>query len=241
MRDEGARVTQKDQHQGDLRDKIKVFKQSRHFADLSEDNLHNIASLATQCYFRKGEFIFREMDSPEFFYLLQAGRVKLFKESACGKNFTVGVLQPSETIHSAVLFDGTPRWASAQAMDEVTVLRIGREEFLSFVTENPVIAMSFISVLAVQIQRAYDRLIDMVVERVDQRLVKTIYMLASKFGNTLFLTTEDIADLAGTTTETTIRVISRLKHSGVIDSTRGKIIILDQTRLRLLSCDLGLV
>ncbi|TET13231.1 MAG: helix-turn-helix domain-containing protein, partial [Dehalococcoidia bacterium] len=57
----------------------------------------------------------------------------------------------------------------------------------------------------------------------------------SKLGSTLPFTGQEIADMAGTTTETAIRVMSRLKDSGVIRSSRGRIIILDETKLRLLS------
>jgi len=60
-------------------------------------------------------------------------------------------------------------------------------------------------------------------------------MLSSKLGSTLPFTREEIADMAGTTTETAIRLMSRLKDGGVIRSGRGKIIILDEARLRLLS------
>jgi CRP-like cAMP-binding protein len=41
--------------------------------------------------------------------------------------------------------------------------------------------------------------------------------------------------MAGTTTETAIRVLSRLKDGDIVRSARGKITILDETKLRLLS------
>ena len=41
--------------------------------------------------------------------------------------------------------------------------------------------------------------------------------------------------MSGTTTETAIRVTSQLKERGIINSVRGKIIILDEAKLRLLS------
>ncbi len=45
-------------------------------------------------------------------------------------------------------------------------------------------------------------------------------------------TREEIADMAGTTPETTVGVLSRLKKLGVIDPKRGKITILDAISLR---------
>jgi len=60
-------------------------------------------------------------------------------------------------------------------------------------------------------------------------------MLSSKLGLTLPFTRQDIADMVGTTTETAIRVMSHLKDRGIIRSVRGKVIILDKEKLRLLS------
>jgi CRP-like cAMP-binding protein len=60
-------------------------------------------------------------------------------------------------------------------------------------------------------------------------------MLSSKLGPTLPFTRQEIAGMAGTTTETAIRFMSRLKDGGIIRSVRGKTVILDETKLRLLS------
>ena len=60
-------------------------------------------------------------------------------------------------------------------------------------------------------------------------------MLSLKLGHTLPFKREEIADMAGTTTETAIRFMSRMRDGGIIRSSRGKIIILDETKLRLLS------
>ena len=68
-----------------------------------------------------------------------------------------------------------------------------------------------------------------------QRLAQTLLMLSSRIGSTLPFTRQEIADMAGTTTETAIRVMSRLKDRRIIRSVRGKVIILDKEKLRLLS------
>lgn len=212
--------------------KIAVFKQSPTLAHLAENELKEIADLATPRHFAKGEFIFLEGDPPDFFYVVQEGRVKLFKESFSGKNFTLSVNHCGDTVHAYVLFEGKPRWLSAQAMDEVILLCIKRVEYLSFIAKYPSTLMKIVGVLGEQVHSAHGRLIDMAGERVEQRLLNVFNMLCSKFGTTLFFTNEELADLAGTTTETVIRVIGKLKKSGIIRSSRGKFIILDEDRLR---------
>lgn len=112
---------------------------------------------------------------------------------------------------------------------------VGREEFLSFLNECPGVAVKIIGILGKVTNLAYQKIIDMVEERVDLRVSTALFMLSSKFGTTLSLTCSDIADLAGTTTASTIRVISKLKKAGILGTHRQKITILDQVKLQELS------
>ena len=222
----------KDTQKGNYNRKLEVFRQSPLFADLSVEELIEISDLSTACHFAKGEFVFHEGDFPDFCYVIQEGRVKVFKESFSGKVFTLKVADRGDTLHAVVLFEGKPRWASAQAMDDVILLRIRRDEFLSFVIKRLSLLMKIIDILGDQAHSAHERLIDFVGERVEQRLLNVLNMLCNKFGTTLFFTCEELADLAGTTTETVIRTMNKLKKSGLISSSRGKIHILDEDRLR---------
>jgi CRP-like cAMP-binding protein len=92
-----------------------------------------------------------------------------------------------------------------------------------------------INILGKRLREAHNRLRDLAGERVEQRLAGILLMLHSKLGPTLPFTRQEIADMSGTTTETAIRVMIRLRDSGIIRSSRGKITILDETKLRALS------
>ena len=74
-------------------------------------------------------------------------------------------------------------------------------------------------------------------EEVEQRIIHSLYTLSSKFGPILNIKREELAEFSGITTETTIRVLSKLKKKGIISSssTRGKIIISDMDELQALS------
>ena len=82
---------------------------------------------------------------------------------------------------------------------------------------------------------SYDRLMDAVGERANQRVCNVLYMLRGKFGSVLRFSGEEIGELSGTTTETTIRILSTLKQLRVIDSSRREIHILDDLELKNLS------
>ena len=133
------------------------------------------------------------------------------------------------------VFENKPYPASAQAVAETKVIGIKRDEFLSFLTNRPQVALSIINVLGGRLRDAQSRLRDLAGERVEQRLASTLLMLSAKLGPTLPFTRQDIADMAGTTIETAIRVMSQLNNRGITRSVRGKVTILDKEKLRLLS------
>ncbi len=61
------------------------------------------------------------------------------------------------------------------------------------------------------------------------------YTLYDKFGDTLKFTSNELAELAGTTTESTIRAMGRLRKRGIITSGRGEVSITKPAQLKHLS------
>ncbi len=216
-------------------DKAEVLRQSLIFSSLSGDELTELSALVVTRNFASGEFVFWEGDAPEWFYLVAEGRVKVVKHSSSGKEFIIAFFGPGEMFGEVAVFENKPYPASSQAIAETRVLGIKREDFLSFLASRPQVALRIINVLGGRLRDAQRRLKDLASERVEQRLAQTLLMLSSKLGATLPFTRQEIADMAGTTTETAIRVMSRLREGKIIRSVRGRIIILDETKLRLLS------
>jgi CRP/FNR family transcriptional regulator len=215
--------------------KAEALRKSFIFSGLSEDELTELAGLAIERSFAPGEFIFWEEDAPEWFYIVAEGRVKILKHSSLGKEFIIAFFSPGEMFGEVAVFEDKPYPASAQATVETKVLGIKKEDFLSFLAQRPQVALRIISVLGGRLREAQSRLQDLAGERVEQRLARTLLMLSAKLGSTLPFTRQEIADMAGTTTETAIRFMSRLKDGGIIRSVRGKITILNETKLKLLS------
>ena len=212
-----------------------VIKRSLIFSGLSQVELTELAGLAVERGFKADEFIFWEGDNPDYFYLIVDGKIKVLKHASSGKEFIIAFFGPGEMFGEVAVFEAKPYPASAQAVADTRVLGLRRDDFLSFLTGRPQVALSIINVLAGRLREAQGRLRDLAGERVELRLAQTLLMLSAKLGPSLPFTRQDIADMAGTTTETAIRVMGHLKERGIIKSLRGKIIILDETKLSLLS------
>ncbi len=215
--------------------KAEILRCSFIFSSLNDDELGELANLAIERSFVPDEFIFWDGDAPEWFYIVAEGKVKVLKHSSLGREFIIAFFGPGEMFGEIAVFENKPYPASAQAVAETKVVGIKREEFISFLANRPQVALRIISVLGGRLRDAQGRLRDLAGERVEQRLASVLLMLSSKLGLTLPFTRQEIADMVGTTTETAIRVMSHLKDRGIIRTVRGKVIILDEEKLRLLS------
>lgn len=216
-------------------DRAQILKESLIFSGLSQDELAELSEVAVERSLGAGEFIFWEGDSPEHFYIVAEGKVKVLKHASSGKEFIIAFFGPGEMFGEVAVFENKPYPASAEAATETRVLGINREGFLRFLTERPEVALRIIYVLGGRLRDAQSRLKDIAGERVEQRVASILLMLSAKLGPSLPFTRQEIADMAGTTIETAIRVMSRFKDSGIIRSVRGKTVIIDEPRLRQLS------
>jgi CRP/FNR family transcriptional regulator len=215
--------------------RAQTLKQSLIYSGLEDEEITELARLYTEKRLAAGEFVFWEDDPPDWFYLLAEGKIKVVKHSSTGRDFIIAFFEPGEIFGEVAVFENRPYPASAQAVEDSVALGIRREDFLKFLSQRPEVALRIINVLGGRLRMASSRLRDLAGERVEQRLARTLLMLSSKLGPSLPFTRQDIADMAGTTTETAIRFLSNLNARKITRSARGKIVILDELKLKLLS------
>jgi CRP-like cAMP-binding protein len=218
-------------------DLFKAIKETRLFSQLNNEQIGELATLTSIHYVRRNAYFVREGEILQHLFLVYKGRMKLFRHSASGKTITVGLIRDGEPLILSTLFTEKPSWATAQAVIDSIVLSIEKEKIIPFIERNPSIAMLIIGILSGQVARAYERLRDMVAETAEYRIYEALRMLSERFGPTLSFTAKEIADLSGTTTETTLRVFSRIRKRKVIQTSRGKIIILNPAKLSSLTED----
>jgi CRP-like cAMP-binding protein len=214
------------------KEKYEVLKKSWTFETTGEETINELVPVATAHRFEKGETIFHEDDLCRYFHIIKEGRVKNFKQSPSGKHFVASVAGPGDTLSAVVLFSGNPYFLSAQTMDTVILLRINRDDFLSAIIKDSGALLKQITVMEQVVRSTCDRLMDLIGERVEQRIYNMLYMLYGKFGNELKFTSEEIAELSGTTAETTIRIFAGLKSLHIISCGRRNIRILNSSELR---------
>jgi CRP/FNR family transcriptional regulator, nitrogen oxide reductase regulator len=213
-------------------EKYETLRVCNSLENAADETIAQLSLLATAHLFKKGEIIFRENDPCRFFHVVKEGRVKNFKQSGSGRHFTASVGGPGDTLNTLVLFSGNPYFLSAQAMDNVVMMRVKRDDYVSITIKDRGYLLQQLHISEQVVRSCCDRLLDAVGERAEQRVYNMLHMLYAKFGSELRFTSEEIGELSGTTMETVIRIFSGLKNLNVIGSERRNIHILDGAELR---------
>lgn len=241
------RPAERDQNQQTLpADTLKVVRTVPLFYNLPERDWAAVADLLGERCFGKDEYIFFEGDPPEALYIVWSGRVKLLRHSLEGRDVVLDVIGPNRMFGETAVFEGAPYEFTAQAMEATTLISIARQDFLTLLRRFPRLSLAVIAELGRRLRAASDLVHSLASERVERRIARVLLKMAdvagrpNDGGGTLIdvtLTRQDVADMAGTTVETTIRTMSRLRRQGVIDTRRGRVVILDRDQLQAVAED----
>jgi putative oxidoreductase len=95
-----------------------------------------------------GGRIVSQGESPEFFYVVQSGKVRVFRETQDGIRTELTELGSGSYFGEVALVTGQPRTASVEAVEESTLIKVSKEEFDRLLDKNPQLARHIIQQLA---------------------------------------------------------------------------------------------
>jgi len=205
--------------------KLEIFSDAFGFKDLPKDARRELSVSADSRYYKKSAVIFGPEEPCRYFYLVADGLVRVSITSTAGNRLTYLLAVRGEPLNLVGPFTGEARLMAAETLKETTLLLIDREAFTHFAFQHPRLITAIISKLGESLDSANSRILDMQEKNVDQRLGRILFTLYKKFGTTLKFTSTELAELAGTTTESSIRALSKLRQMGVIETGRRNITI----------------
>jgi len=176
------------------------------------------------------EVIFREGEPPEFLWVVRRGWVQLVMKTAHRKGLTVDLVTPEDGLCGLSAFCGTAYLTSAVAATPAVLVRLPVPAVRRLVTEYPAFAAAVITLFSRRFHHmaaAYT----MAFAPVESRIVSVLLRLEEDFGMTLPVTRRQVAELAGTTVETAIRVTNRLRQDHLLRLRRGEIALRDSIGL----------
>jgi CRP-like cAMP-binding protein len=200
-----------------LKAKASFFSRATGFQGLSKEVYHELSTMAITRHYDKGEVVYKAGDLCLFFDLVIDGLVSVVLYSALGKRITYLVQGPVTPLNLVGPFTGGTRNNSAEVSKDATLMRIKRQDFSDYAFKNPQLMINIVDLLGQAVDSSNSRFLDMVDKKVTERIGRILLTLADKFGPDINFSAMEISELAGTTTESTLRILGKLREKGIIE------------------------
>lgn len=187
---------------------------------------------------RKKESIYVHDTYAKGIYMLVKGKVKTVMMNNQGKELITGLYKEGDFFGYLALLEDKPYVDSAIALEDAEICLIPKEEFFSLLYKNEQVSRRFIKLLSDNLLEKEEQLLQLAYNSVRKRVAQALITLANRYSKngqqvfTMTISREDLANLAGTATETTIRTISDFKEEKLIDVKGGSITILNYQGLK---------
>ena len=182
--------------------------------------------------YRKKDVIFSEGDLPRYLFLLNKGKIKLYKANDYGKEYIIHIVKAGEFFGYTSLIKDSPFEISAAAMEDSELSLVPKADFIQLLHADRNVSSRFVKMLAENIIEKEEQLLQLAYDSIRKRVAEALLTLQEREGsNTFDILREDLAQIVGTAKESVIRMVSEFKNDGYIEVKGGTIKILDREKL----------
>jgi CRP/FNR family transcriptional regulator len=198
-----------------------------------------LRAAGTERTYARGDVLLAQGETSRRIRVIRSGRAKLTRDLAAGRTVVLALFGPGDFCGAIPALSGLPSDASIVALGPLTALEIEHEAFLALIAARPERLGALLPALAGRLTECRNCLVEMTGERVEPRLASLVLRLADECGVAdargvrlpIRLTRQELADLAGTTLETAIRIFSRWQKTGVLETADDGFLLLDRAAL----------
>jgi CRP-like cAMP-binding protein len=202
---------------------------------LSREEVSEIASFSAIHAFPARAEVFDEGARCNGLWVLTSGRIRLYHAAADGRQLVVRFQVPSSPLDLGAALDGRPHTASATTLEPSTLVFLPRSVLATLGQKYPITLRNVVDLLCLEVRQRTIAIATASLKDAKGRIRCVLLQLAHQFGLrrdgrviiNYRLTRQDIADRAGVTIETSIRVLSELQRQGVIRTQNRILEILD--------------
>ncbi len=220
---------------------LPYFAQVPMFAALSDETLKRLERIAEQRQYRRRQVVHFADQAGDFIYLLCNGRVKVSRVSEQGREVTLYLIEGNQVFgETGLIAENQPYELMAETLEDSLVAVFRRNDIITALTETPLAAAQMLRLVSERRSQAETAVADLVFLDVPKRLAKLLLKLNDQHGTktsrtgTLIkakFTHQELANMIGSTRETTTLILNDFKRQGSIDFTGRKIVVRSRTEL----------
>lgn len=211
-------------------------------AALDETDRQRLAGRLQQRTVRARQPIFLQGENGHELFLLLSGAVRIVAEGAEGREITLALLTDGNFFGDMALLDGHPRSASAVALEDCDILVLRQSDLFEVLERSPASVRRLLAFLSERLRRANERIHDLSLLTVRQRLAGVLRDLAMREGEPAQdgillpppINHRVLAETLSTSRETVSRELAELRARGLVAQDGRRIRVLDAEGLRML-------
>jgi len=218
---------------------LQIFKLSE---NISATDLKHLEEISLQENIANKKFVFYESDQLNVLYGLVQGEVHLLRQLANGQEVIVDRLLPGDFFGLNSLLAGSAVTLSARTVKDSVIVKIPKKPFLDLMQKNARLNMRMMKKMSDRLKEANCMMTILSLGDVEKQLAAVIwkeYVHHQNLENKqpLFeLTRLSLAQMAGSTVETTIRILKKWEKDQMISfPKRGQFKIKNLEKIKKLS------
>lgn len=161
----------------DFLHKVPLFKQ------LNNDQLTAIAEICSKKSYKAGTVLFQEKEPGSVFYIVFSGSIKIYTKSNTGEEKILSLFKSGDSFGELSLIDGKPRSASAQTLEDSTLIALTAQNFLQLLRSNFDICLIIMQELCDRLRDTNEHVYDLTFLDARTRVIKSLIKLANKNGS----------------------------------------------------------
>jgi CRP/FNR family transcriptional regulator len=206
------------------------------FQNLSDEVLGMLQGILVEREFSRGESIFTEGEESTGFFIVNRGRVKVYKLSSDGKEQILHLAGAKELLGAVSAFAGNPYPAHADAMEKTGVFYFPRKKFMDLIKEEPSVVMNMMANLSMRLQHFTRMIESLSLKEVPGRLAAYLLYHCEQTGCSdsveMDISKGQLASLLGTIPETLSRILRKMSEKGILEVKGRKVRLLKKKELQ---------
>jgi len=205
------------------------------FAHVDDQGLRALAARMRRRRFRRNEVIFHQGDLGDSLQVVASGGVKILLPSQEGDEAIIASLRPGDSFGELALLDGSPRSATATALEATETLALPRDEFMQLLADDPRLVSALFRSLAEELRRLTGHVEELHFLDLAGRLSARLARIARETDPTATgrveldwpYTQSDLAAMIGGTRQSVNKLLSGLVDDGLVSIERETLVVHD--------------
>ena len=205
------------------------------FQMLSSEEVELVRASKTQILFRKGDNLTKQGAFASYVLFIISGLAKQYVEGDSNKNYNLRIIKPGEFVGLSAVFTKNTFNYSSVALTDCQVFLVEKDAIAKVVKQNGMFAFTMITRYCEQNANLFDSLRTVIYKQMNGRIAETLlYIDGFKTENPpvfQLLSRKDIADFAGISTESAVKLLKSFEKDGLIELNEKDILVVDHNGL----------